>query len=87
MKGKHFHTEWSFVAQFTKCGKEVRSIRYLTDNNIPFKTEDEALACMHRVLALSERYIQETGGHGKYDAINIKHPVRRIVTEWEEDGL
>ena len=85
MKGKHFHTEWSFVAQFTKCGKEVRTIRYLMDNNIPFRTEDEAYACLHRVLAYAEHHIQTTDGQGNYDAINIKNPVRRIVTEWEDE--
>lgn len=84
MSGKHFHTEWSFRVEFTKGGKLVKSIRYLTDNHRPFLTEQSARAAMFEQMSYFNAYILTHGSDGDYDAFAYYSPVPRIVTEWED---
>lgn len=80
----HFHEEWSFRVVYTKDGKVVKSTRYQEKNVEPFKTEGEARAAMKELCSWLSAYIAKHGPDGDYDAYEAYSPVRRIVTEWED---
>lgn len=84
MNGRHFHEEWSFRVVFTKSGKVVKEARYKEKNVEPFKTEGEARAAMNELASWLSAYVQKNGKDGDYDAYEVYAPVRRIVTEWED---
>lgn len=81
---RHFHEEWSFRIVLTKGGKVVRDTRYKEKNVEPFRTEVEASAAMRELCSWHSAYIEKKGKDGEYDAYEVYAPVRRIVTEWED---
>lgn len=89
MKGEHFHEEWSFRVVFTKDGKQVRETRYDRHDWSPFQTEEEARKHMHLIVGVLTEMLEKGGGVGElageaFDAYEVCSPVRRIVTEWED---
>lgn len=86
MKGKHYHTEWSFKVEFAKVGRIVKTCRYLTHNNEPFLTEEAARAAMHGMATYFDAYIQKHGMDGDYDSFAFYSPAPRVVTEWEDEA-
>ena len=80
----HFHEEWSFRVVFKKGGKVVKETRYKEKNVEPFKTEGEARAAMRELCSWLSAYIEKHGPDGDYDDYEAYSPVRRIVTEWED---
>ena len=86
MRGKHFHTEWSFRVEFVKDGRIVKTCRFTTHHNEPFLTEASAREQIHNMSCYSSAYIQKHGRDGDYDAFSVYSPVPRIVTEWEDEA-
>ena len=80
----HFHEEWSFRIVFRKGGKVVGDTRYKEKNVEPFKTEGEARAAMRELCSWLSAYIEKNCKDGEYDDYEAYAPVRRIVTEWED---
>ena len=80
----HFHEEWSFRIVLTKGGKVVRDTRYREKYGEPFKTEGEARAALRELSSWYSANIEKNGKDGEYDAYEAYVPVRRIVTEWED---
>ena len=80
----HFHEEWSFRIVFKKGGKVVKETRYKEKYVEPFKTEGEARAAMRELCSWLSAYIEKHGPDGDYDDYEAFSPVRRIVTEWED---
>ena len=81
---RHFHEEWSFRIVFKKGSKVVGDTRYKEKNVEPFKTEGEARAAMRELCSWLSAYIEKNGKDGEYDDYEAYAPVRRIVTEWED---
>ena len=81
---RHFHEEWSFRIVFKNGGKVVKETRYKEKYVDPFKTEGEARAAMRELCSWLSAYIEKHGPDGDYDDYEAYLPVRRIVTEWED---
>lgn len=92
MKGKHFHEEWSFRAIFTWRGKVNHTVRFCAADDVIFDTEERARRQMNFLTGRLNAMLQCSGGRAQYggfcfDAFEIYAPTRRIVTEWEDEGL
>ena len=81
---RHFHEEWSFRIVFKNGGKVVGDTRYHEKHVEPFKTEGEARDAMRELCSWYSASIKKKGKDSEYDAYEAYAPVRRIVTEWED---
>ena len=80
----HFHEECSFRIVFKKGGNVVKETRSTDKSVEQFTTEGEARAAMRELCSWYSASIKKKGKDSEYDAYEAYAPVRRIVTEWED---
>lgn len=89
MSGKHFHEEWSFKVVFWLRGKYVGQQRFCGCDGEIFDTAERARSQMNFMSGHYSGMLRRTGegvSFGKrFDAFEVYAPVRRIVTEWEDE--